>query len=645
MVSNKNNTLKKISRNKNNYNYFKNNIPSKNNIKTKKNFQQRHKYGGSNETVPAVREDGDPLREGPQVGQEVVEEKPESADSGSANLEPGSVEPESVNLGPKEVGSVSGQEPVESEELVGARKMAEETESKAKKLEQEAEKIPDDQTEEKQKATDAASKAREEASAAKEKVTALEKNPSEVSEPTKEEVAAPAAAPAATPPETMTKNKSGNEGSNNGNEGSNNGNKGSSDGDEGSGDGDEGSGDGSKGSSKLLERIKKIEQYLGVPTDDDECQNVTLLPENDWNGEKQSELNKNRTEKIKNFLRILCLLPEDKTSSFSFLKNPESKGNDNPVSYDWVPNPDDAAKIATNSHLLNQRLFLLSAIPLNNNEKQLFEQLFTNYNTNGLVGDQFKKAFGIYTGAEKPEEPTQDNLSGPAEETDLGGEDPQVESSGKISSSPPGKKVPKKESDASQEKIEVEKKLQEDIEIKDLLSTISRAEKLKIDSVKIYNAKERLKEMQKGLEPRVTKAREAAIKAAKGKSESTQQNASDAAAEAILNGGTDAEAVAAAAAASEEEDVGTPDEDAPVEDPELTKARQKAEEAQQEVEELQDIAQKKQGNEEEFSKATEAVAAATVKEKELREKVLVLEQGTGEGVGKKGTPGAATDKV
>ena len=82
-------------------------------------------------------------------------------------------------------------------------------------------------------------------------------------------------------------------------------------------------------------------------------------------------------------------------SSMNFARNPQKVDPKQSIGYEWVPQPDTKDKLPTNVNLLLQRLFLLSAIPLNNNEKRLFEQLIISYQDQTYFNETFRDLFGI----------------------------------------------------------------------------------------------------------------------------------------------------------------------------------------------------------------------------------------------------------
>lgn len=153
-------------------------------------------------------------------------------------------------------------------------------------------------------------------------------------------------------------------------------------------------------SSELETKVQEIQQYLGMQ-DSTSCQNVTIPAETDWpdSGKNAKNIQAPQTpdqDNLMSFSKLLkYVIPRNEKSSFEFHVNPESTKSES-AGYEWVPNAEqNNGQVASNKNLLMQRLFLLSAIPLNINEKQLFEQLITSYKKEGYFGDEFRDVMGI----------------------------------------------------------------------------------------------------------------------------------------------------------------------------------------------------------------------------------------------------------
>lgn len=147
----------------------------------------------------------------------------------------------------------------------------------------------------------------------------------------------------------------------------------------------------------LKKKIDEIGSYLGV---DGTCQNVTIPALDDWRKNTSNMPNKARGGPNDGNIMLAKLLFEviadPSNSSIDFARNPQNVANSSSIGYEWVPQGDnDKGKVPTNLNLLMQRLFLLSAIPLNNNEKRLFEQLILSYQDEKYFNDDFREVMGI----------------------------------------------------------------------------------------------------------------------------------------------------------------------------------------------------------------------------------------------------------
>ena len=172
--------------------------------------------------------------------------------------------------------------------------------------------------------------------------------------------------------------------------------------------------------SEISKRLTLIEQYLGIPlvktgdgNGEAECQNVNLsskysdrylqIPdEEDENSFLDDEKNLGKFKELeKKLTKIFSYLGgarKNYSSQIQFIKNPNQTTNNEEElnSYDWVPieNPENG-QVPTNYNLLFQRLLLLSAIPLNRNEKLLLESLIKIYGDNNKLSKELLQLIGL----------------------------------------------------------------------------------------------------------------------------------------------------------------------------------------------------------------------------------------------------------
>lgn len=172
--------------------------------------------------------------------------------------------------------------------------------------------------------------------------------------------------------------------------------------------------------SEISKRLTLIEEYLGIPLvktggnkEEAECQNVNLK-----NDHSQAVLDKDTDENAydisitkvddqKNLSSLLTKMvsylggarKEGYSSQIQFKQHPDQANMQGIElnTYDWVPvdEPNDGQKVPTNYNLLFQRLLLLSAIPLNRNEKVLLESLIKVYGDNGKLGKELLQLIGL----------------------------------------------------------------------------------------------------------------------------------------------------------------------------------------------------------------------------------------------------------
>jgi hypothetical protein len=136
----------------------------------------------------------------------------------------------------------------------------------------------------------------------------------------------------------------------------------------------------------LRERVNNLETYFGK--ENEGCTNIQLegIKSTYDDLKKDGESRK----RINNFNKLLNILPNDEDSSFKFMRNPDEKNQNR---YEWVP--EGKGNIPCNADLLNQRLLLLSAIPLNAPEKKLFNYIIKKYKSKKQITKELFDTLGL----------------------------------------------------------------------------------------------------------------------------------------------------------------------------------------------------------------------------------------------------------